>query len=357
MSLHVERTGGPPDLPKAFAHFVVDQLGGRSLDDQKDEEAKLGKFPDFACHRDLVLIEMKHLEDDQNERINETYKNHVLAAEEPMFYGTRRIDLDAFSNKDEIASAILSKLARTIETHLRKANQQFADYRKRNPRKNSISICLLLNSQIDEFSPDVVMHSVHRKMKPIASGLRFPHIDAVLYISEKHVQRLPDGRLAFAVVQVVGVPAEDQHWKIDVIEHVMQRWSEFRTGGAAATGRPENFVSIEDVPPTMTRSEAWRLAYRRSPYLRGMTNQQLKIHYHRCVGLNSLWLVKGSWTKPPQEQGMIHMRAFGDAIEEINRRGIDLRQLAPRNLSAQERAAAYAGLPKELVDLLSGKTR
>ncbi|MGC8016010.1 hypothetical protein ACP3V9_24830, partial [Salmonella enterica] len=64
-----------------------------------------------------------------------------------------------------------------------------------------------------------------------------------------------------------------------------------------------------------------------------------------------------SWTKPPQEQGMTHMRAFGDAIEEINRRGIDLRQLAPRNLSARERAAAYAGLPKELVDLLSGKRR
>ena len=357
MSIHVERTGGPPDLPKAFARFVVHQLGGRSLDDQKDEEAKLGKFPDLACYRDLVLIEMKHLEDEQDERIHETYKSRVLVDEEPVYYGTRRLDLSAFSNGDEIASAIISKLARTIETHLRKANQQFGDYRKRNPRNNSITICVLLNSKIDGFSPDVVMHAVHRKMKPIASGIRFPHIDAVLYISEKHVQRLPDGRLAFAIVQVVGVPAEEQSWKMEVIEHVMQRWSEFRTGGAAATGRPEHFASIEDVPPTMARHEAWRLAYRRTPYLRGMTNQQLKIHYHRCVGLNSLWLVKGSWTKPPQEQGMAHMRAFGDAIEEINHRGIDLRQLAPRNLSGQERAAAYAGLPQELVDLLSGKTR
>jgi hypothetical protein len=113
MSIRVERAGGPPDLPAAFARFVVQHLGGRSLDDQKDEEAKLGKFPDFACYRDIVLIEMKHLEVEQNERINATYKSRVRADEEPMFYGKRRLDVSAFSNADEIASAILSKLAQT----------------------------------------------------------------------------------------------------------------------------------------------------------------------------------------------------------------------------------------------------
>jgi hypothetical protein len=51
------------------------------------------------------------------------------------------------------------------------------------------------------------------------------------------------------------------------------------------------------------------------------------------------------------------MRKFGDAIEEINRRGIDLRQFAPRDLSAQERAEAYACLSHGLVELLSGKTQ
>ena len=58
---------------------------------------------------------MKHLEVEQNERINATYKSRVRADEEPMFYGTRRLDVSAFSNGDEIASAILSKLAQTIE--------------------------------------------------------------------------------------------------------------------------------------------------------------------------------------------------------------------------------------------------
>ncbi len=196
MSIHIE----------PFGHFVVHHLRGRSLDDRKDEEARQGKFPDFACYRDLVLIEMKHLEAEQNERINETYKSRMRPEEEPFFYGARRTNFSEFSNRNEIASAVLSKLGRTIETHLSKANDQFEDYRKRNPRKNSVSICLLLNSRIDEFSPDVVLYAVHQKLRSRGDSSRFPSIDAVLYISEKHVQKLEDGRIAFAMVQIMCTP-------------------------------------------------------------------------------------------------------------------------------------------------------
>jgi hypothetical protein len=271
-------------------------------------------------------------------------------------YGTRRLDVSTFSNGDKIASAILSKLARTIETHLDRADDQFKDYRSRNDRKNSLSICLLLNSKIDEFSPDVVMQAVRQKMKPTATGIRFPNIDAVLYISEKHVQQLPDGRVAFAMIQVIGLPAEEQRWKIPIVERVMQHWSIFRTGGAAIFGRPDQFANIVDVPPTMARHEAWKLAYRRKPYLRGLTNQQLKINFHQCVGFCAL-LLNGSWPKPSPEQHLVYVRQLGDSIEEINHRQIDLRQIAHRDLSGQERAEAYAGLPAELIELLSSARR
>lgn len=353
MSIHIERTGGPPDLPAAFAHFVVHHLRGRSLDDNKDEEARRGQFPDFACYRDLVLIEMKHLEAEQNERINETYKSRAPADEVPLYYGKRRIDLNQFSNGREIASAIISKLARTLETHLGKANDQFEDYGRRNPRKNSVSICLLLNSKIDEFSPDVVIYAVQQKLRrPPPAGPRFPHIGAVLYISEKHAQKLPDGRIAFAIAQIVCAPTIEQRWKMGVIERVMQSWSEFRTGAAAVSGRPNGFESVVDVPPRMPHHEHWKLAYRRHPYLRRLTDRQLIVHFHRCVGFSAL-LTKGGWPMPSQEQHLGYVRDFGDAIEEINHRGIDLRQFAPWGLTPQERAQAYAGLPQELIDRLS----
>lgn len=357
MSIHVERTGGPPDLPAAFAHLVIHHLRGRSLDDKKDDEAKLGKFPDFACYRDLVLIEMKHLEAEQNERITETYQSRVPADEVPFYYGKRPIDLNQFTNGREIASAILSKLARTLETHLSKANDQFEDYRRRNPRKNSVTICLLLNSKIDEFSPDVVIYAIQQKLRrPNLASSRFPHIDAVVYISEKHAQKLPDGRIAFAITQIVCAPAIEQHWKIAFVDRIMQRWSEFRTGGATVSGQPNGFESVVDVPPQMPRHEAWKLAYRRNPYLRPLPDRQLMVHFHRCVGFSAL-LSRGSWSIPSMEEHLGYVRSFGDAIEEINHRGIDLRQFAPEGLTPQERAQAYAGLPQELIDGLSRKAK
>jgi hypothetical protein len=288
LAVHVERRGGPPDLQTAFTHFLVQHLKGRLLDDHKDEEAKLGKFPDFACFRDLVLIEMKHLESEQNARVNDTYKKTVLPGEEPVFYGTRRVDLEKLSNGEEINLAILNKLAQTVETQLRKANRQFGEYRTRNPRKNSLSICLILNSQIDEFSPDIVMHAVHRKMRPTDGGVRFPHIDAVINISEKHFQQLPDGRIAFPIATVIGAPAIEQRWKMRLVDCVAQKWSEFRTGGSPVAGRPDQFEPIDDVPDTMKRHEVWKLAYKRNPYLSALTAKQLKLHFHRCVALNSL---------------------------------------------------------------------
>ncbi|HEY0329902.1 MAG TPA: hypothetical protein VGC77_12475 [Rhodopseudomonas sp.] len=354
--MHVERRGGPPDLQAAFAHFVVHHLHGRLLDDQKDLEAKLGKFPDFACYRDLILIEMKHLESEQNERVNDAFKKKVIPDEEPLFYGTRRVDLGKLSNGDEIRLAILNKLAKTIETHLSKASQQFSEYLARNPRKNSVSICVILNSQVDEFSPDVVMHAVHRKLKPTAQGQRFSNIDAVVYVSEKHFQKLPDGRIAFAIVNVINMPAIEQAWKMEIVDVVGQKWSQFRTGDTPVTGNPDQFESIEDIPESMARHEAWKLAYRRNPYLRSKSDHELKLHFHRCVALNSLSFLKGGWPKPAPDQTELHLRRFDDSISEMNFRNLDLRQFSPRLLTSNERQVIYAGLPEELVRVLSSQT-
>lgn len=50
-------------------------------------------------------------------------------------------------------------------------------------------------------------------------------------------------------------------------------------------------------------------------------------------------------------RGLIIQR-FGDAIDEINERGLDMRELSPKLMSETEREKAYLGLPQELVEML-----
>lgn len=171
----LERHGGPPDLPAAFTTFVTQVLGGRSLDDNIKAESTEGGFPDFGLYRDLVLVEMKHLETDQQSRIQAVLDEKIAADEKPFFYGRRKIKVNRrlFSNGDEIIRAIISKLSRSLEGHLGKANRQFRNYRARHPRKNAFNVCVILNSKIPDYTPEVVSNAIHSKMAQKNGGLVF----------------------------------------------------------------------------------------------------------------------------------------------------------------------------------------
>lgn len=70
----------------------------------------MGKFPDFGCFRDIVLIEMKHLEADQKDRLNEAFQKHVNPDEHPMFYGTRPMNFAKLSNVEDIKACFTNAL-------------------------------------------------------------------------------------------------------------------------------------------------------------------------------------------------------------------------------------------------------
>lgn len=354
-----ERRGGPPDLPAAFTAFVTGPLGGRSLDDRFNAESAEGEFPDFGVYRDLVLIEMKHLEADQQERIQAVLDEKVAAEEKPLFYGQRKVDINAgnFSNADEILQAILTKLNRSLESILSKANRQFRSYRDRHRRKNRLNICVILNSRLTDYTPEIVAYAIHTKMK-LRDGepQRFESIDAVLYISEKHFTQLPDGRAAHPITIYEGEGVTLDEWKLPIVHHVVQQWSDFRTGTPPEFAENlKGFGTVEDIPDRMTRSDAWLLEYARSPYLRGLSLPELRAHLHRTVVVNSLTFVIGSWPKPSREETAEGLRRFQHTIAEINRRGIDMREMAMEMLTDTDRANVFAGLPKELVDKLSGR--
>lgn len=353
-----ERRGGPPDLPVVFADFVLKVLRGRSLDDQFDIESADGEFPDFGLYRDLVLIEMKHLEQEQQDRVQSVLEEKALKDEMPIIFGAASITIDkeTFSNADEILQAIMTKLARSVESVLSKANRQFRGYRERHPRKNAVNICLIVNSKIPEFTPELVAKAVHSKMKAREDGAqRFESIDVVLYISEKHFTPLPGGRAAYPVMIYEGMGAIENKWKMELVNRIVHAWSLHRTGTPMeATLDMNAFAPVEDVPDSMSRSEAWLLEYARRPYLRDLSVEQLRVEFQRAMAINSLTFLIGSWEKPPQRFTAEGLRHFQHVIAELGRRALDVREMAAEKLTDRERKVVFQGLPGELVEQLSG---
>jgi hypothetical protein len=217
---------------------------------------------------------------------------------------------------------------------------------------------VILNSSLREWSPDVVAHAVHSKMK--VNGRNEPHfqfIDAVLYISEKHMRRLPDGRPAHGIVIYEAPGALSAPWKMQFVNRIAHEWSLMRTGAPIAFDTEDrNFAPIEDIPRSMPLHERWRLEYQRDPYLQRLTVERLRLMFQRTIAVNSLTFLKGSWPKPSRQETTEGIRIFTHIIEETNRRGIDVRLLQFDLLTAAEKAQVYAGLPDELARQVHGPT-
>ena len=330
--MRVERHGGAPDLEKEFTTFIRRRLGGTLLDESQDRHSTQGKFPDFECFRGLLVIEMKHLESDQSEKLRDVLRRGIATEDRPFFYGHWDADriLARVSNGQKIKRDAASKLARMIETDLRQADDQFGSYRQRSQRKNFVSVCTILNSKIAEFSPDVVLWAVHQKMRSLTGGLhpRFQEIDAVLYISEKHFTRLPDGRIAHPIGVFHSATILQNSWKREVVEMLVSRWTNWRTSGApidvALDAHPFNVV--EDVPDAMKRHDYWRLEYRRNPYFKELSDPQLRCYFRECIEAFSGSSLNRK-SSLPIESRMRTIRRFTHLIEEINHRGIDLRTM------------------------------
>jgi hypothetical protein len=192
------------------------------------------------------------------------------------------------------------------------------------------------------------------------NGRNEPHfqfIDAVLYISEKHMRRLPDGRPAHGIVIYEAPGALSAPWKMQFVNRIAHEWSLMRTGAPIAFDTEDrNFAPIEDIPRSMPLHERWRLEYQRDPYLQRLTVERLRLMFQRTIAVNSLTFLKGSWPKPSRQETTEGIRIFTHIIEETNRRGIDVRLLQFDLLTAAEKAQVYAGLPDELARQVHGPT-
>jgi hypothetical protein len=142
-------------------------------------------------------------------------------------------------------------------------------------------------------------------------------------------------------------------WKRELLDKIVDSWAMHRTGTPSEFAENmKTFTSVEDVPETMSRSDAWLLEYARQPYLQYLTLAELRVEFHRVVALNSLTFISGSWPKPPRRVTEQGLRRFQHLIAETNRRGTDMREMDAKKLTADERKVVFEGLPIELVETL-----
>lgn len=345
----IERTGKVLPLTPRVEHYFVEALRAIKLDDVQSPSVLRA---DYACLGGLVAIELKTLAEDGSERIDNVTEELSKRDDWPLFYGAAPMDavIANLPDEEKVREKLFDRLGRAIVRHLHKANNQLGAHAKNFPRKNLVRVMYLINEDHEIYDPDAVAYVLHKAMRRMEGGQPlYSNIDAVIYKTERHAARHGD-LIAYPVLNVEGHGVETAPWKAAVIDRLLQGWADWNGNSMHwENARERRFSVIDHIPQTQSRQKWWELEYRRNPYMRAYSKEQLRNAFDEAMAISTLGGVKDAPAKPPKETGMMAMKYFSHIMLEMNSRGIPITDFdyVPARFAA---AAERLKLPPAVVD-------
>jgi len=347
--MRIERTGPVEPLTPRVERFIRDGLRGESLDDPDKSEQQR---PDYSCLGGLVVIELKTLEDDGEERLGNLLDQLRQRPDWPMFLGSAPLQsfIKNTSDPDALGKQVLERIGRGITRPLQKANRQLEAHERDYPRRNLVKILVLVNEDHEAYDPHTVSYILWeavRWVQPDGSP-RFAHVDAIIYFTERHAT-VVESLLTFPVTVVEGAGVYDAPWKSEVVSLIQRRWIRYCGYPELSVDDPQvtDFTTIDHIPDKAPQHERWRTEYRRQPYLKGLTIDELRDRFDEIMLINTLSFLKSPPIIVPKDQTTICMERFTHMMLELADRAIPITQFdhEARRIAA---AARRLGLPESV---------
>lgn len=350
--MRIERKGDLPLLTPRFEQFLREQLSGDSIDEMVDATIERA---DFLCLDGSLIVELKTLEHDASERLENVMEQLRQRPDWPVFFGP--VPVEAYlenlgEDAEPIRRKLLDRLGRSIVRHLHKANKQLASETAR-VGGDPLRLLVLINEDHADYDPQIVSYVVMRELrKLVAASPDQISIDGVIYLSERHAAA-EQQQIVLPLIAIRGPGAKESPEKDKMMDHVMNSWAEWNGCPVIDDEGPVPvFDAIEVVPDLLPSSDKWRIDYRRFPYLRELTDQQLKDRFDEIVVTNLLWGLKSSPRKFSNEEIGDALKGFTHAVEELNHRCIPM-QKVQQNLAQLQEAARRLDLGEDVVAWLA----
>lgn len=346
--MRIERSGKVIKLTPRLECFFQEALGGIALDSIQHAESRKA---DYKCLNGILAIELKSLEEDASERIENLTNELREQFDWPIFYGSVPIQsfLKHVSNPEIVRRQFIDRIGRSIKNHMHKANKQLTAHETNFPRKNTVKMLVLVNEDHEVYDPELVAYIVqHHLCRHENGALLHSNIDAVIYVSERHVTIMEE-RLAFPILCIEGPSISLASWKREVTELFLTRWARWNSIPFHESDLSKvEFSTIEHIPDEMQRYKKWELDYKRNPYMRDFTNKQLQERFDESLCVSSLMAVKSSPYKPDRNAVIWSMSSFSHVMLEMNWRGIPVTEFPYKseNLAA---AAQRLGFTSNVV--------
>lgn len=333
-------TKRPLNLEETFIDFAKNLPQAEFIDEltlaKKQREAEKA---DFFFNDRQIVCELKSLRTDQMGKVDKILKPHEERPEWPIFFGGWEIHkvLRHLPDGQQINKQIYDGVTSAIKELVRKANRQIRTTKEVFGLPSAGGLLVILNEYVDILSPDVIaqkVYELYNKRTPTGEP-QFPEINFTWIINVSHYTQLtPDlqGLPSLVLPNSVADPANVS----DFVDSLQPKW-------AAYNGVPmvkvdwESLDSIKfesvsqakaNSSQKMVRHEFWRMQYRRRPYLRAL-NKEGMVEYGRELMSNlTPGFLKGA-SKRQQQKMQLLLEPWTHFLEEINLRGMNMREFSP----------------------------
>ena len=325
------------NLEERFKLFAKNMSGAECVDDLPltDEQRDANKA-DYLFDNRNVIGELKALQTDASDKVEKILEPYRESPEWPLFYGKQEIQkiIGHLPNRDEINRKLVEAVTDSVETVIKKANRQIRETKRTFNLPDAGGLMIILNDLVEVISPDLIAYRVRKALnKRTAEGeLRFPNVSAVLVIGGAHYAQLNPNLKGIPILVIPNDVPEAERVE-QFVPTLIREWSAF-DGQPLITVDADKAVALqfrklsddakEQKGPT-TVQEYWEWEYRRRPYLRALSKEDLLQVGRRVFEEMTPNFLKGV-PKAPQDQIQRLMMQFTHFLEEMRFRGIDMRE-------------------------------
>lgn len=310
------------ELEERFERFALTLPGAESIDALSLDNSG-GPRADYLWRERSVVVEVKILRGDPQEKIDGMFEQLSERDDYPIFYGHAPAQkvLANLPDGDTLLRKLHEKVSRAIEKNFRDAKYQIDNTKKLLGLEDALGVLVLLNPDVEAHDPINVGKFVSEMMinhtPPVA-------IDVVWLISEAHFagQGMP-------CILITSQRMRRLAWADSWLPGLNEQWAHFNKS-ALFTVEQNELVEMEfrrrserHIGPR-TNSQRWETNYRANPYLSGLDDEQLKAFGHKAMKDLLPYFTKDG---PRARMGNIDPLAqrWTDFLVEAARRALDIR--------------------------------
>lgn len=334
----------PSSLERRFLKFLAALPGAESLDLLLAGQDYVGeRRADYLLFDRRLIVEVKSLETDTSSKVELEMEQHREREDFPLIYG--EVDLQKIlkhlPDGKEINDRIFLRTTRSIELATRSAEDQIENTARLLKIPEAVGIMVLLNQDIDIFSPEVVAARVGKLMQRTRTdGVSKSPIVVSCLIFESHTLTHGPVEKSYPIVLLEGTRARDYPWVSELLSYLQVAWGEFN-GHRLIKSDARSLNDLASTPSNnqdqhrpgdkVSRQQMWEINYREHPYLRPLSDGAvLEAGRHAVEALMPYFLAGGQKMNVKEIEPM--MIAWSDFLCEARHRGLDLRHMPRPNM-------------------------